>query len=69
MEPDRPELYQRFLGAFSLIYSPVQGSPPVEETFPPFYETMKDIFKDDQDLLEKLSVFIPPHLNLVETQS
>ncbi|KAK4034387.1 hypothetical protein C8A01DRAFT_39112 [Parachaetomium inaequale] len=67
-EPNRPELYQRFLQAFTDIFTAPQTRPdqlpPAEETVAAIHNKMKDIFKDDMDLLERFEAFMPSSLKL-----
>lgn len=62
-QASRPELFRRFLLVFMESYGPHQQLKPAEEAVPPIHEKMRDIFKDDKDLLEKFESFLPRNLD------
>ncbi|KAK1757086.1 hypothetical protein QBC47DRAFT_378385 [Echria macrotheca] len=55
----QPEFYQRFLQAFTEIYSPGNEPKTAEEGARVVQEKMGDIFVNDKDLLEKFQSFLP----------
>ncbi|KAK0705442.1 hypothetical protein B0H67DRAFT_594072 [Lasiosphaeris hirsuta] len=60
-QPSRPELYQRFLQAFKDVFGPTGQlqSQSAVEIAAGVHEKMKEVFKDDPDLLEKFTAFLP----------
>lgn len=54
---DRPGLYEQFLQVFMEWYG--QGGRPGPEAAPRIHERMKEIFKDDADLLQEFETFLP----------
>ncbi|KAK5656894.1 hypothetical protein OQA88_4445 [Cercophora sp. LCS_1] len=54
-----PEIYQRFLQSFTEIYAPGKEPKTAEEGARLVQERMGDIFKGNQDLLEKFKSFLP----------
>lgn len=58
----RPELFQRFLQVFMESISPASrdiASKTAEDLARPVHEKMREIFKDDLDLLGKFESFLP----------
>lgn len=55
---DRPGLYEQFLQVFMEFYGQ-GGRPEPEEAVPRIHERMKEIFKDDADLLQEFEAFLP----------
>ena len=56
--PHRPELLQQFLGVFVEFYGGGK-MPQASEAASPIHERMKEVFKDDPELLEKFEAFMP----------
>ncbi|SPO07381.1 uncharacterized protein DNG_10075 [Cephalotrichum gorgonifer] len=56
--PDRPELLTKFFEVFGEFYGKGQ-IPEAAVAVPPIHDKMREIFKDDPDLLEKFEEFLP----------
>ncbi|KAK3344212.1 hypothetical protein B0T25DRAFT_556403 [Lasiosphaeria hispida] len=60
-KPSRPALYQRFLQVFTESFGSTGQlqSQSAAELATSVHEKMEEVFKDDQDLLEKFTAFLP----------
>jgi len=53
-EPSNPDLYERFVELFMQVYGYT-----AEEVVPGVQEQIKNILKNEKDLLEKFETFLP----------